>query len=431
MRHDLEANGEAMEDVEAFRERARVWLKANMPPIHDRLGGVDKAPMAAMSDEEELALLTSDRELQGRLFDGGFAGITVPREYGGQGLSIGHHRAFCEELAGYDYPALLQVPNFTPCMSIILEFGTHEQKLRHIPPILKGEHLWVQYLSEPSSGSDAAGAQTTAVRDGDEWVLNGSKIWSTLAWRCDWALCLARTNSDVPKHRGLTVFMLPTQAPGIEIHRIEMLNGNREFCQEFLTDVRVPDTERLGDVDEGWTVGVRWMYHERSFSISPHVLQVAGATGSRVSEGADVLVRLARQSGRLEDPRVRDMIGRARADALVTRAVGDRIVQAMRTGYLNHHGAALSRLQWGVTRTQRSTFAFEIAGIAAVAWDEEDEILGDEGIDYLGKQQYEIGAGTTEMARNVISERVLGMPRERDDSRDIPFKDVAKGPRRT
>ena len=169
-----------------------------------------------------------------------------------------------------------QAPTISPCAAVILEFGTEEQKLRHLPAILRGEELWMQFLSEPGGGSDVAGAQTTAVRDGDEWMLNGSKIWTTGAWWSDWGLCLARTNWDVPKHRGLTVFMVPIRQPGVEVHRIEMLNGTKEFCQEFLTDVRVPDTDRVGEVDDGWTVGIRWMFHERMLHNSPYVTIPAG-----------------------------------------------------------------------------------------------------------------------------------------------------------
>ena len=174
------------------------------------------------------------------------------------------------------------MPTFSPCAPILLEFGTEEQKRRHIPAILKGEEIWMQLLSEPSGGSDVAGALTTAVRDGDEWVLNGSKIWTTGAWWSDWGLCLARTNWDVPKHRGLTVFILPLHQPGVEVHRIEMLNGSKEFCQEFLTDVRVPDTDRIGEVDDGWTVGIRWMFHERMLHNSPYVMFPEGSCRGRV-----------------------------------------------------------------------------------------------------------------------------------------------------
>ena len=138
---------------------------------------------------------------------------------------------------------------------MILEFGTEAQKLQHLPAILKGEEIWMQFLSEPSGGSDVAGALTTAIRDGDQWVLNGSKVWTTGRVVVRLGLCLTRTNWDVPKHRGLTVFMVPIHSEGVEVHRIEMLNGSREFCQEFMTDVVIPDTDRVGEVDDGWTVG--------------------------------------------------------------------------------------------------------------------------------------------------------------------------------
>ena len=251
-----------MEDLESFRQRARAFIRSNLRQVSPealRLG------WNGLSEQEELAAVARDRELQRMLFDASLAGICFPRAYGGQGLTPEHQKVLDEELVGYEYPLRMQVPNLSPCATVILEYGTEEQKLRHLPAILKGEALWMQFLSEPSGGSDAAGALTTAVRDGDQWVLNGSKVWTTGAWWSDWGLCLARTNWDVPKHRGLTVFMLPIHQPNIEVHRIEMLNGSREFCQEFMTDVIVPDTERVGDVDDGWTVGVRWMFHERMF----------------------------------------------------------------------------------------------------------------------------------------------------------------------
>ena len=227
-----------MEDLESFRHRARAFIRSNLrqvTPEELRLG------WNGLSEEMELAAVARDRELQRMLFDAGLAGICFPRAYGGQGLTPEHQKVLNEELVGYEYPLRMQVPNLSPCATVILEFGTEEQKLRHLPAILKGEALWMQFLSEPSGGSDAAGALTTAVRDGDQWVLNGSKVWTTGAWWSDWGLCLARTNWDVPKHRGLTVFMLPIHQPSIEVHRIEMLNGSREFCQEFMTDVIVPD----------------------------------------------------------------------------------------------------------------------------------------------------------------------------------------------
>jgi alkylation response protein AidB-like acyl-CoA dehydrogenase len=319
------------------------------------------------------------------------------------------------------------VPNFSPCAAVLLEWGTEEQKRRHIPAILKGEELWMQLLSEPSGGSDVAAALTTAVRDGDEWVVNGSKIWTTGAWWSDWGLCLARTNWDVPKHRGLTVFILPLHQEGVDVHRIEMLNGSKEFCQEFLTDVRVPDSDRIGEVDQGWTVGVRWMFYERMLYNSP-IVTIPASGGGRLSPGAIPVADVARDAGAPDDSRVRDLVGEARVLEVVGSHLQQRIGQAVRTGRISDQGAAIARLFMGVATSRTRTIAFEIADAAGGAWTDGDGAVAGRGVDFLMRQTGQIGGGTTEMARNVVSERVLGMPRERTSDREIPFRDVPRGP---
>jgi len=283
----------------------------------------------------------------------------------------------------------------------------------------------MQFLSEPSGGSDVAGALTTATRDGDEWVLNGSKVWTTGAWWSDWGLCLARTNWDVPKHRGLTVFMLPIHQDGIEVHRIEMLDGNKEFCQEFLTDVRVPDADRIGDVDQGWTVGTRWMFHERMLFSSPLVTVPDGTM--RGGDGASML-DVARDAGRVDDPVARDLVGEATMLASVAEALRRRVSLGITTGTLSDQASAAARLFGGIMATRRTTIAYELAGVAGAAWADDDGEIVRAGNDYLMRQVSCIGGGTTEMARNVISERVLGMPRERSGDKDVPFRDVPRGP---
>jgi len=412
-----------MEDVEAFGARARSWLAENMPRADPSAGGDF---IRQHSDEEELTRVARCRELQRMLYDGGLAGICVPREYGGQGLTPAHQVVLNREIVGYDYPVETQIPTFTPCMAVILEFGTEEQKRLHIPAILKGEEIWMQFLSEPSGGSDVAGAQTTAIRDGEEWVMNGSKIWTTGAWWADWGLCLARTNLDGPKHRGLSVFMLRIHQPGIEVHRIEMLNGSREFCQEFITDVRIPDADRIGGVDDGWTVGTRWMYHERTVSGgSAYVTRPTGQRqGPANADWASRMIRVARQNGHLEDDRVREMIGETYADDLVGEALTSWITRKIRTAELSDQAAAIIRLYGGMNAVRHATVGFEVAGNSAVAWSPEDH--GEIGMSYIIRQQACIGGGTTEMSRNVISERVLGMPREQTRDKDIPFRDVPR-----
>jgi alkylation response protein AidB-like acyl-CoA dehydrogenase len=418
---------DGIESIESFRARLRRWLPDNLPKAPN-------VPATRMfrSDEEELSYLDRNRELQGRLFDGGFAGIIFPKEYGGAGLSPAHQQVFNEEIVGFEWPARLQVATFQPCATVILEFGTDEQKQRHIPPILRGEVLWKQFLTEPGGGSDVAGAQTTAVRDGEEWVLNGSKIWTTSAWWGDWALCLTRTNWDVPKHRGLTVFMFPIHQPGVLIQRIEMLDGSREFCQEFITDLRVPDRDRLGGIDDGWTVGRRWMFYERSFGISYHITRPS--TGEENSRRAGpsglALMELARRSGHFDDPVVRDMVGEGHALSLVTEEATVRIGQGVATGRYISDAAALTKVLAGTLGIRVANIAFQLAGASGVAWSDETSDLGDRGLSFLSRQAGLIGGGTVEMARNAVSERLLGMPRERTNDRDIAFRQVARGPDR-
>jgi alkylation response protein AidB-like acyl-CoA dehydrogenase len=405
-------------DLDSFRERARSWIRAELKHVGPRIHSLRNST----SDEEELAAVSREREVQRMLFDAGLAGIGVPIEYGGQGLTLAHQRVLNEELAGYEYPSRLQSPTFSPITGVLLEFGNEEQKRRHIPAILRGEEIWMQFLSEPSGGSDVAGALTTAVRDGDEWILNGSKIWTTGAWWSDWALCLARTNWDVPKHRGLTVFMLPLRQPGIEVHRIEMLNGNREFCQEFMTDVRVPDTDRIGEIDQGWTVGTRWMVHERMLFNSPYVTIPAGRSASSGS----TLLTIARETGRVDDPAAQELIGESRALVLVREALEARLAEGIRSGAMSDQASAIGKLFSALAGTRATTIAFELAGTQGGTWDAADGAVAHCGVDFLMRQTAGIGGGTTEMARNVVSERVLGMPRELSLDRDVAFRDVPR-----
>ncbi|MCO5313208.1 MAG: acyl-CoA dehydrogenase family protein [Microthrixaceae bacterium] len=417
------SNTDTLDDLDEFRRRAKEFLRAEVGPARASLtAGLRKLG----TDEDDLREVAHDRALQRTFFDAGFAGITVPVEFGGQGLTRAHQLVLNEELEGYDYPVRLQVPTMTPCMAVLLEFGTEQQKLTHIPAILRGEELWMQFLSEPSGGSDVAGALMSAVRDGDEWVLNGSKVWTTGAWWSDWGLCLARTNWDVPKHRGLSVFIFPIDAAGIEIQRIEMLNGNMDFCQEYLDDVRVPDSDRVGGVDDGWTVGTRWMFHERMSSNSPFVTRPQELERSSLDGAA--LRRIARDGGISGTDAAQELVGEGEMLTLVGSALGRRVGQGMRTGTLSDQSAAIARLYGGLSLVRRNTIALELAGSAGAAWSDDDGELALRGEDFLMRQASCIGGGTTEMASNVIAERVLGMPRERALDRDVAFRDVPRGP---
>jgi alkylation response protein AidB-like acyl-CoA dehydrogenase len=401
-----------MENLELFRRRAREWLANYMPRLpskgSERRGRPDEMGARA-------------RELQRLLFEGGFAGICFPVEYGGLGLTRAHQQAFTQESAPYQMPILFNIPTLSILAPTLLDFGTEEQKARHIPKILRGDELWVQFLSEPSGGSDLAGLVSRATRDGDEFILNGSKIWSSGAFRADYALCLARTDWHAPKHRGLTCFIVRIHQPGINVQRIKMVNGSNEFCQEFFDDVAIPADDVVGQVNEGWTVATRLLFHERaavggasSYTSGP----LAVSTGRKRN-----LSQLATDRGLASDPRVRQLLAEVRINDVVAGQLGDRVMAAINTGGLPATAGALPRLFSATIRERRQDIALEIAGPVAAAWDHDDSSAG-LAVEYLMRQSGSLGGGSSEMARNIISERVLGMPREYAADKERPFDEV-------
>jgi alkylation response protein AidB-like acyl-CoA dehydrogenase len=403
-----------MEDVESFRVRARLWLKENMP----------LAPGPRYAEEQ----LDSDgvraRELQRLLFGGGFAGICYPVEYGGQGLSPAHQQAFSEESAPYEMPIVLNTPALTICAPTILDFGTEEQKLGHLPAILRGDEIWVQFLSEPTGGSDLAGLVTRADKDGDVWILSGSKIWSTGAYRADYALCLARTDWHATKHRGLTMFIVKIHQPGIELQQIEMVNGSNEFCQEFFDDVALPEENVVGRVNDGWTVASRLLFHERDAvgGGSPYASGIG--PGTRSGPQNDVL-ELAQATGQSGDGHVRQLVAEARVSDRVQQQLISRVTTGLRTGHFAGPAGSIPRLYAAESNERRVDIELEIAGPAAGVW-AGDELGGRYGTRYLIRQGGSLGGGSNEMQRNIISERVLGMPREYAADRDKPFEEVRR-----
>jgi alkylation response protein AidB-like acyl-CoA dehydrogenase len=404
------------ESVEQFRARARAWLADNMPRI-------DPASPPVANRDDERAWQRA-RELQKRLYKGGFAGICFPREYGGLGLDYEYQKAFDEESINYEMPLILNTPTFTICCATLLDTGSEQQKKQHIGAALRGDEVLVQLLSEPSGGSDLAGVLTRAERRGDRWVINGAKTWSTSAFAADYGLCLARTDWDVPKHEGLTMFLVPIAHPGITLRRITQLNGSTEFCEEFLDNVDVGDDAVVGEVNNGWTVASRQLYHERR--AVGQSSEFASGTGSEGGRSTPVdFVALARKTGQGDNERVREMAGRVLVHRVVSDQLSEHVYRSVRDGSLPPAGGTLIRLFHADTVTLDMDTALAIAGTRGVVGAEGDGL--EHGLRYLSRQTVAIGGGTTEMARNVIGERVLGFPREYAADRGVPFKQVRHG----
>ena len=407
-------------DIDEFRREARAWIQQNLEPRRPgmRAGrGVGEA-----KTHEDIA---EARFLQRRLFDGGYAGISFPVEYGGRGLTAAHERAFREEAAGYVTPDLGVAGSVTfgPIARSILEHASPAFLERHIPKILSGEEIWCQFYSEPEAGSDLAGVRSRATRDGDNWIINGSKIWSSGAYYADWAMCLARTDWDVPKHRGLTWFAVPTDAKGLTIRQITQINGSAEFCEEFLDDVVVTNDDIIGEVNRGWSLTQTMLVYERGAGES-------GVSTLEPRELAPDLVALAQRVGRADDPVVRQAIARAHINDYALFHLGRRIAERLRASATPDPAvAAYSKLAAGMFTPIRARLALDVGGSEALAWAKGDEDAQRPAINYLNGRQIAIAAGTNEMQRNGIGERVLGLPREPSFDTTKPFNEVLRNSR--
>lgn len=404
------------ESVAEFGARARAWLAQNMPRIDP-----DHPPF---SDRGEQACWQRARELQKLLYRGGFAGICFPSRYGGLGLDIAYQKAFDAESVPYEMPLILNTPTFTICAATILDMGSETQKAERISAALRGDEVLVQLLSEPSGGSDLAGVITRADRRGDTWVINGAKTWSTSAFAADYGLLLARTDWTVPKHEGLTMFLVPLAAPGITLRRIKQVNGSEEFCEEFFDGLALADDAVVGEVNKGWEVASRQLYHERR-AVGGGSEFASGSGAENAHEAPPDYVALALATGGHGDPRVQALAGRALVHRAVKEQLVNHVFHAVNSGALPPTAGTLIRLFHAETTELEVDTVLKIAGTSGVV-DDADGLLGI-GERYLSRQTASLGGGSSEMARNVIGERVLGFPREYAADRGVPFNEVKHG----
>jgi alkylation response protein AidB-like acyl-CoA dehydrogenase len=403
----------------------RAWLERHLPPRRRSA----HLPSSHEITEEALA---EGRALQRKIHEAGYLGITLPVEYGGQGLTQRHERIWMDESANYQVPVPGGVST-TVTLGIILPtvlaHGSEAQKRDWIPKMLCGDELWAQLLSEPAAGSDLAGLRTRATRDGDTWVINGTKVWSSGARVADYGICLARTNWDVPKHRGLTWFKVPLKHSQVTVRPIREINGAMEFCEEFLDDVAVTDDMVIGPVDGGWPVANTLLAVERAGGSSgSHGISMGGhvAPSGGTRRLAPDLVAIAEARGLADDGATRQLIARAHIDEYMQVQLNGRVMQRMMSGKADPSIVSLVKLSIGRVNPRRGQLGMEIAGRNGIAWDPDSE--GDAGaaLGYLNSRIMSIGGGSNEIQRNIISERLLGLPREPSFDSDKPFREVLR-----
>ncbi len=390
-------------EQEAFRSRVRSWLKANIPSEW-------RSRMAASVDVPRPEAYGLLRRWQRQLYDGGFVGLTWPREYGGQGLTFLEEMILHQEMALAKAPPILNILGVGMAGPTIIAYGSEAQKQRYPARILSCEEIWCQGYSEPNAGSDLASLQTRAAKDGEHWVINGQKVWTSLAHVADWMMLLARTDPEAPRHKGITYFLLDMRAPGVTVRPLRQITGDPEFNEVFFDNVRVHESQILGGLNNGWQVGLTTLMYER--------LALGFGLQVRLRIALDGLVELARRmekDGRTltRDPVMRQKIAQLWIETECLKYTGARAITRLLRGEMPGPEASTGKMIWVDTHQRLQELAMEIQGPYSQLTRGSDWAV--EGglwhYTFLRSRANSIEGGTTEVQKNIIGERVLGLPK--------------------
>jgi alkylation response protein AidB-like acyl-CoA dehydrogenase len=401
------------DDMQDFAAEARRFLDAHVAKAPDRTavawgeGDDSMAYFSSLPPDEEREFVQRAREWQRIRYENGFGWITGPVEYGGRGLTPVHDLLYDAVESEYDVAdtGVLSVIGLGMIGPTILAHAQPHIKDRWLPAMYRGDAIACQLFSEPGAGSDLASVATRAVREGDNWVLNGQKVWTSVAQHSQIGLALTRTNPDARKHRGITAFLVPMDTPGVEVRPLRQMTGGADFNEVFLTDVRIPDDHRLGEVDGGWTVALTTLMNERATVGSEGVGPVAAALSP------DHLSALMRATWTWDDRALRARLAELLVDVLATEHLNARALRKLRAGVAPGPEMSVSKLMYGQNLTRAAHFVSDVLGPRIIAdtgqwgtyaWTE--LLLATPALRILG--------GTEEIMKNILAERVLGLPKE-------------------
>jgi alkylation response protein AidB-like acyl-CoA dehydrogenase len=379
-------------EAEELRRQLRSWLEANLT---ERLRGARWAN-ASDPDHEDVTLL---REWNAKLADAGYAAIAWPEEYGGRGAGVMEQVVLAEEMSRADAPGTLNPIGIANIAPAIMAHGTEEQKRRLLPRMLRGDDIWCQGFSEPDAGSDLASLRTSAARDGDDYVVNGQKVWNTLGHLANWCELLVRTDPALPRHRGISCLLVDMTLPGIEVRPLVTITGEHDFNEIFFTDVRVPTSSLLGPENDGWRVAMTTLTHERGGVAGLHL-------GLR--KKIRTLLDLARSTtidGRAasKDPVLRQHLAAVYIEGELLKLLSDRALSAAVHGRTPGPESSLAKLTWSQAEQHLAEVAAQVLGPAAGS--------GQWGRDLVYSRSVTIAGGTTQVNKNIIAQRILGLPR--------------------
>jgi len=394
-------------DEAAYRARVRALLEQHSGELLHLEPGQESVD----ARRQEAAM----RRTQRVLAEAGLVGVTWPREYGGQGGTLVQHAIVAQELARARVPALINHIGIGMCGPTVIAHGSQDQRDRYLARLLRADDGWCQLFSEPASGSDLAALRTTAVRDGEDWVVNGQKVWTTLAHVADYGILLARTDPDRPKHAGLTMFVVDMHARGVTVRPLRQMGGSADFNEVFFDDVRIPDSERLGEPGEGWRVALTTLMNERV---------AIGGAGGDIGVPVETFVQHARERLPALD---------AERRVLARQAVGRAVVASLAARYTGYRRLTVLS-QGGIPGPEASAGKLAATEAARLVADAGVRLLGDEAVYAAtgdGDDRWQrtqawlpgiaIAGGTDQVLRNILGERVLGLPPEPRSDKTAPF----------
>jgi alkylation response protein AidB-like acyl-CoA dehydrogenase len=384
-----------MPNEQQFRDEFRAWLKTNVP--EEWKGGT--------SVEDRDDYIEYLRHWQRKLYEGGWAGISWPKEYGGRGATLMEQAIFQEELARAGAPQLIGTIGLSLVGPTIIAMGTNEQKSRYLPKILSGEEIWCQGFSEPNAGSDLAALGTKAIRDGDDFIVNGQKTWTSFAQLGDLCLLLVRTDTEAPKHKGITCLLADMHSEGVSVRPLRQMSGDSGFNEVFFSNVRVPVTQVLGEVNKGWTTAITALMNERA-NLGTGIQVVFKRNLAALIAHSRIVARNGRPAS--EDPIVRQKLAQAYLELEILRLNTNRALTSLsKTGIPGPEGST-QKLYWSEMNQRTQQTAQEILGSYGQLKDFDNGIWE---YAYLRARGNTIEAGTSEIQRNIIAERVLGLPK--------------------
>ncbi|MGI9328156.1 MAG: acyl-CoA dehydrogenase [Pseudomonadales bacterium] len=401
-----------------FRNQVRNWIDANAPVhLHEALAS---STFGGLNTGDEDPIEAAQR-WQKTKADAGWACLQWPKEYGGRGATPIERVIWSQEEGVYGKLGGTFIIGQGMCGPTLMAYASEAQKQRLLPKLASGEEIWCQLFSEPSSGSDLAGLRTKAEKDGDEWVVNGQKIWTSGAHFSDYGILITRTDPTVAKHKGMTMFFLDMRSPGVDIRPIKQVNGQSGFNEVYFSDVRIPDEQRLGAVGDGWRVSLTTLMNER--------LAIGGSIATGYPELEDLVLSMPFADGRaVDDAAVRSKLADAYAKAAGLRNTAARAISALSKGETPGPENSIGKLVAGTLMQDLAKFAMDLQGFAAVVNDpQQAEGAARFQAMLLRSPAVRIEGGTDQILRNIIAERVLGLPEDLRADKGIPFNEIPTG----